>query len=159
MKNYYSKITTCVLVSALLFLNGLNAQVSNADSTSLQDNQQADTSKTAFNIPIFSTSGADADSDLDQQDASALLQSSRDVFTQFASFQFGAARYRMRGLQAENQVIMINGVVVNNLETGFASWSSWGGLNDVTRFVENRIGSTSSRLNFASIGGSEKEHV
>lgn len=153
MKNYYSKIKICLLFATLFFYNEISSQVSNADSTAIQDNQQADTSKAAFNIPIFSTSGADADSDLDQQDASALLQSSRDVFTQFSSFQFGAARYRMRGLQSENQIIMINGVVVNNLETGLASWSSWGGLNDVTRFVENRVGSTSSRLNFASIGG------
>lgn len=112
----------------------------------------ADTSNN-YNLPLFSTSGADAESDLDQQDVSALLQSSRDVFTQFASFQFGPARYHMRGYAAENQLVMINGINVNNLETGFSSWSSWGGLNDVTRYIETRVGITPNRLNFSGAGG------
>jgi hypothetical protein len=153
MKHKFIKFKFYLVLSFVFGFTITKAQISVMDSTSVQDNQQSDSIKTNFNIPIFSTSGADADSDMDQQDASALLQSSRDVFTQFSSFQFGAARYRMRGLQSENQIIMINGVVVNNSETGMASWSSWGGLNDVTRYVENRVGSTSSRLNFASING------
>jgi len=121
---------------------------------------QTDTTKvapgdtsSAFNIPIFSTSGGDVDADLEQQDASALLMSSRDVFTQFGIFQFGAARYRMRGYLAENQMVMVNGVNVNNLETGFSSWSSWGGLNDVTRYTENRFGNVSNRYGFSGPGG------
>lgn len=153
MKHKFIQFKFYLVLSFVFGVVITEAQISNMDSTSVQDNQRADSTKTNFNIPIFSTSGADADSDMDQQDASALLQSSRDVFTQFSSFQFGAARYRMRGLQSENQIIMINGVVVNNSENGIASWSSWGGLNDVTRYVENRVGSTSSRLNFASING------
>jgi len=112
-----------------------------------------DTSQTVFNIPIFSTSGGDVDADLEQQDVSSLLSSSRDVFLQFSSFQFGASRYRMRGYMSENQMVMINGVNVNNLETGFSSWSNWGGLNDVTRYVENRIGNTPNRYNFSGVGG------
>ncbi|MDP1800505.1 MAG: TonB-dependent receptor plug domain-containing protein, partial [Bacteroidota bacterium] len=114
------------------------------DSTTVSDTQ-IDSSQSKFNIPIFSTSGGDVDTDLEQQDVSALLQSSRDVFTQFSSFQFGVGRYRMRGYLAENQLIMINGVNVNNIETGFSSWSNWGGLNDVTRFVETRFGNVASR--------------
>lgn len=123
---------------------------SQSDSTAVD--LQKDTTA-SLNLPIFSTSGGDLDTDLEQQDVSSLLMSSRDVFTQFASFQFGAARYRMRGYMAENQMVMINGVNVNNLETGFSSWSSWGGLNDVTRFVENRFGNVANRMNFSGPGG------
>jgi hypothetical protein len=123
-----------------------------ADTTHLHDNH-VDTTQTAFNIPIFSTGGGDVDADLEQQDVSSLLSSSRDVFLQFSSFQFGASRYRPRGYLAENQLIMINGVNVNNVETGFSSWSNWGGLNDVTRYVETRFGNVSSRLNFSGAGG------
>lgn len=122
------------------------------DSTTVSDTQ-IDSSQSKFNIPIFSTSGGDVDTDLEQQDVSALLQSSRDVFTQFSSFQFGVGRYRMRGYLAENQLIMINGVNVNNIETGFSSWSNWGGLNDVTRFVETRFGNVASRYGFSGAGG------
>ncbi len=124
------------------------------DSTTTGDSDK-DTSRTqsSFNIPIFSTSGGDLDTDLEQQDVSSLLMSSRDVFTQFASFQFGAARFRMRGYMAENQLVMINGVNVNNLETGFSSWSNWGGLNDVTRYTENRFGNVANRYSFSGAGG------
>jgi hypothetical protein len=122
------------------------------DSTKVTDNL-SDTTQSKFMVPIFSTTGADADSEMDQQDASALLQASRDAFTGFASFHFGLARFRMRGFSAENSLVMINGINVNNLETGFSVWSSWGGLNDVTRYVENRIGIMPCRTGFSGIGG------
>lgn len=129
-------------------------QVFNLSSqTDSLNNLPPDTSDSNFNIPIFSTTGADADSDMDQQDVSSLLQSSRDVFVQFASFQFGPSRYRMRGYALENQTIMINGVNVSNLETGVSSWGNWGGLNDVTRFSEIRFGNLGSRYNFSGAGG------
>lgn len=121
--------------------------------TAFSDNSTKDTSHTNFNIPVFSTSGGDLEGDLEQQDISALLMSARDVFTQFSSFQFSASRYRIRGYMAENQMVMINGVNVNNLETGFSSWSNWGGLNDVTRYVETRFGNVSNRLGFSGPGG------
>lgn len=142
-------IRNLILVSLFVISGRLLAQ---SDSTNVTDAQN-DTSTIKFNVPIFSTSGADADSDLDQQDASSLLQSSRDVFSQFASFHFGIARYRMRGYLAENNLVMINGLNVNNLETGFSAWSSWGGLNDVTRFTENRIGIIACRTGFSGVGG------
>jgi hypothetical protein len=106
------------------------------------------TNATNINLPIFSTSGGDVEGDLEQQDVSSLLMSSKDVFTQFSSFQFGAARYRMRGYMAENQQVLVNGVNVNSLETGFSSWSNWGGLNDVTRYTENRFGIVAGRMSF-----------
>lgn len=122
------------------------------DSTGT-NRDKLDSTEAGYNLPIFSTSGADAESDQDQQDVSSLLQSSRDVFTQFSSFQFGNARYRVRGYAPENQLVMINGVNVNNLETGFSTWSSWGGLNDVTRYIENKVGVVNNRLLFSGAGG------
>jgi hypothetical protein len=138
------------LVTVVFVLMCANFLAQN-DSTDVKE--ETDSLSTKFNIPLFSTSGGDVDGDLEQQDVSSLLSSSRDVFAQFASFQFGVGRYRLRGYMAENQMIMVNGVNVNNLETGFSSWSSWGGLNDVTRFVEQRIGVTPNRLGFSGVGG------
>lgn len=95
----------------------------------------------------------DLESELGSQDISGILQSSRDVFTSTASFNFGAARFRIRGLDPENTLMSINGVLVNDLETGWVSWTNWAGLNDVTRWMTVRSGISSSRLNFAGIGG------
>jgi len=143
-------MTKKVIAFCILCLSG--ATFAQEDSISIKD-ENRDTLSTKFNIPLFSTSGGEVDNDLEQQDASSLLMSSRDVFTQFASFQFGAGRYRLRGYMAENQLVMINGVNVNNLETGFSAWSNWGGLNDVTRYVENRVGLVANRLGFSGAGG------
>lgn len=107
----------------------------------------------ANRIPVFSINASDVDNDLESQDVSSLLQSSRDVFTSMAGFNLSARRFRIRGLGGENQLVMINGIPVNSLETGFASWTTWGGLNDVTRFMEVRTGVNSCRYNFGGVGG------
>jgi hypothetical protein len=123
-----------------------------AQNDSIQNNA-ADSTNTNNQIPVFSTNGGDLDADQESQDMSALLMSSRDIYTSTAGFYWGNARYRIRGYSGENQTVMINGVPVNNMETGVASWSSWGGLNDVTRFMEVRNGVGSCRYNFGGVGG------
>lgn len=104
-------------------------------------------------IPIMTVTADDLDSELGSQDISGILQSSRDVFTSTAGFTFGAARFRIRGLDPENTPVSINGVLVNDLETGWAAWTNWAGLNDVTRWMTVRSGINPSRLNFGGIGG------
>lgn len=104
-------------------------------------------------LPIFSTTAGDLNADMGSQDVSGLLQSSRDVFTSVAGYNFGNARFRLRGLGSENSIVLINGVRVNDLENGWASWSSWGGLNDVTRNMEVHTGVSSSEQTFGGIAG------
>ncbi len=138
------------IISGLGFILLCHFSVAQKDSALLD---LVDTSGNTSNLPLFSMSGDDAESGLNQQDVSSLLQSSRDVFTQFAGMQFGAARYRLRGYTAENQQVLINGINVNNLESGYSSWSNWGGLNDVTRYTENRFGIYANRYAFSGVGG------
>ncbi len=114
-----------------------------SDSTLLQEPQ----------VPVFTITADDLDSELGSQDISGILQSSRDVFTATAGFSFGSARFRIRGLDSENMMVSIHGVLVNDLETGWAGWSSWAGLNDVTRSMQMRTGVNPSRYNFGGIGG------
>ncbi len=101
----------------------------------------------------FTVSASELDAELNSQDVSGVLQSSRDIFNSTAGFTFGAARFRIRGFDGENTLISLNGVLMNDLESGFASFSNWGGLNDVTRWLETRTGVTSSRYNFGGVGG------
>lgn len=105
------------------------------------------------NVPIFSTSGDDLDSDAGGQDVSGLLQSARDLYASTAGFHFGTARFRIRGYGTNNMSLLINGLPLNDVESGFATFSIWGGLNDVTRFREARPYLQSSRYNFAGVGG------
>ena len=109
--------------------------------------------------PVFTLTADDLDSELGSQDISGILQSSRDIFTSTAGFSFGQARFRIRGYDSENTLVSINGVMVNDLENGWASWSNWGGLNDVTRWMTVRAGTGPSRYNFGGVGGYSEINV
>lgn len=138
------KVFACATV--LVSLN-LRAQI---------DSSLANTSDTVFNsesMPLFSTSINVLDDENDNQDVSGLLQSSRDVFTSIAGYNFSAARYRVRGYDSENFTAMMNGITLNNPESGRAIWAFWGGLNDITRYQEYKNGITSNEYVFGTIGG------
>ena len=66
-------------------------------------------------------------------DASTLLNSSRDVFNSIAAYNFGSLRYRVRGNDSKYNEVMINGISMNDPETGRPVFSNWGGLNDAFR--------------------------
>jgi len=60
------------------------------------------------------------------------LRSRRTVFLEALSFQFSSAFFSPRGLSRKHHPLRINGIPTQNFDTGNASWSHWGGLNDIT---------------------------
>jgi hypothetical protein len=89
------------------------------------------------------------------ESTSGLLQASRDAFQQTAAFNWGQARYRIRGLDNEYGTTMINGVIMNKIYDGRPQWGNWGGLNDATRNQEFTTGSAPSDLTFGGILGTQ----
>lgn len=87
---------------------------------------------------------------------SGLLQASRDVFEQTAAFNWGQARFRVRGLDNEYGNVMINGISMNKLYDGRPQWSNWGGLNDATRNQEYTSGSRPINYGFGGILGTQQ---
>jgi hypothetical protein len=141
------KMKKKVVVHALLFLfYQFHAQT---DSTGLSP----DSAVSGFAVPLFNTLENDGEHEAEQQDVSPLLSSSNDVFTQFCAFQFGSGRFRMRGLSSREQIIYMNGAMLNDPETGTASWSAWGGLNDVTRNNESKTGLAAGRYGPLQLNG------
>ncbi|HEY0046758.1 MAG TPA: TonB-dependent receptor [Flavobacterium sp.] len=90
------------------------------------------------------------------ENTAGLLQASRDAFQQAAAFNWGQARFRVRGLDNEYAVTMINGVPMNKLYDGRPQWSNWGGLNDATRNQEFTMGSAPSDYTFGGILGTQE---
>lgn len=90
------------------------------------------------------------------ESTAGLLQASRDVFQQAAAFNWGQARFRVRGLDNEYSTTMINGVVMNKLYDGRPQWSNWGGLNDATRNQEFTTGTAPSDYTFGNILGTQE---
>lgn len=127
--------------------------VAQTDSTEVSSAPDTTAAAVQPSTPVFTITADDLDAELGNQDISGILQSSRDVFTATAGFNFGSARFRVRGLDSEFMPVSINGVLMNDLELGWASWSNWGGLNDVTRWMQVRTGLGASRINFGGMGG------
>ncbi|MGO4820107.1 MULTISPECIES: carboxypeptidase-like regulatory domain-containing protein [unclassified Flavobacterium] len=90
------------------------------------------------------------------ESTSGLLQSSKDAFQQAAAFNWGQARFKIRGLDSEQATTMINGVPMNKLYDGRPQWGNWGGLNDATRNQEFSMGTAPSDYSFGGILGTQE---
>ena len=87
---------------------------------------------------------------------SGMLQSSRDAFMKTAAFNWGQARFRVRGLDSENGTMMLNGMTMNKIYDGRPQWNNWGGLNNVLRNQEFSIGTAVSNYTFGGILGTQQ---
>jgi len=96
----------------------------------------------------------DFDDNAKDQNIAGLLHSSSDVFVSTASFTLNAAYFRIRGYDANNSLVYMNGFLTNDAVNGRPSWSDWGGLSDVTNKTEAVNGLNISGFSFGAIGGS-----
>lgn len=88
------------------------------------------------------------------QSISGVLNASRDVFSSKVAFSWGAARFRVRGYNSDNTTVFMNGIPMNDLESGRPTWWSWSGLNDVMRNRSSSLGMAATSYTLGDIGGS-----
>lgn len=105
-----------------------------------------------------------SDSDLSEDNSgsestSSLLQASKDAFQQAAAFNWGQARFRIRGLDGQNATVLINGFKMNKFIDGRPQWGDWSGINDVMRNQENTMGSLPSNYAFGGILGIQETNT
>ena len=131
-----------LLTVAALLMAGAQAQV--ADSTDLNQNEMPTVILLDSDFEETSTS---------VNDASTLLNSSRDVFNSIAAYNFGSLRYRVRGNDSKYSDVMINGISMNDPETGRPVFSNWGGLNDAFRNSVLVEGLGKTYAGFGGLGG------
>lgn len=103
-------------------------------------------------IPVITLSGDDEESELEGQNISGILSASRDPFVNAAAFNLSNGGFEIRGYDAET-VLLFNGMPFNALSNGAVYWSTWGGLNDVTRNRESTIDLSPIDYSFGGIGG------
>jgi hypothetical protein len=97
-----------------------------------------------------------SDGNSGSETTAGLLQASRDVLQQAAAFNWGQARFKIRGLDSEYGTTMINGITMNRLYDGRPQWANWGGLNDATRNQEFTMGSAPSDYTFGNLLGTQE---
>ena len=88
-----------------------------------------------------------------EQSVSPILNAGRDPFLSAASFNFGVARFRIRGYDNSYFETYMNGIPTDYIDNGFSAYNLWSGLNDVTRNRENVLGLRPSSFAYSGIGG------
>ncbi|MCC6460141.1 MAG: TonB-dependent receptor [Saprospiraceae bacterium] len=113
-----------------------------------------DPSSTANPIDIPTVLLEEAESDDEGiAEIANLLHASRDVFQNVSNFGWSVFRFRERGYDAENFPVFLNGININDPETGIAFFGEFGGLNDVLRSRESVVGLDPAEFAFSEIGG------
>jgi iron complex outermembrane recepter protein len=82
-----------------------------------------------------------------------LLNSTPGVYATQGDGAFGDAYINIRGFGQEEVLFMINGVPINDMETGIMYWSNFAGLSEVTRNMQVQRGLGASRLAVNAVGG------
>jgi len=77
-------------------------------------------------------------------------------FLQAAAYNFGQARFSVRGIDNEYSNVMINGISMNRVGDGRPQYGDWGGLNDATRNQEFTNGSAPSDYVFGGVAGTQE---
>ncbi|MFV8465860.1 carboxypeptidase-like regulatory domain-containing protein [Flavobacterium sp. LB1P62] len=137
---------------ALFPVEIIAGQILDLDTILLEEDQ---TSEQQTGLIALSESDL-SDDNSGSESTSGLLQSSKDAFQQAAAFNWGQARFRIRGLDSEHSTMMINGVSMNKLYDGRPQWGDWGGLNDALRNQEFSIGTAPSDYTFGGILGTQE---
>lgn len=93
------------------------------------------------------------DESIGNQSISGILTASRDPFLSAASHTFGSLRFQIRGYKRNQLEVLMNGVVMNDLDTENAIWGVWGGLNDVFRSQNTSFGLAPADESFGGLLG------
>ncbi len=129
-----------------------NGKVIDLGTISFEEDITSEQQLTLINI----TDNDLEDDNSGSENTAGLLQASRDAYQQAAAFNWGQARFRIRGLDNEYGTTMINGITMNKIYDGRPQWANWGGLNDATRNQEFTMGSSPSDYTFGGILGTQE---
>jgi hypothetical protein len=135
----------------LLLKVNLNSDI-NLGTLQLEDNFSDEVPGTLISLLESDLTDDNSSSEM----TSGLLQSSKDAFFQASAFSWGQARFKVRGLDSENGIMMLNGMPMNKIYDGRPQWANWGGLNDVLKNQEFSVGAAASDYSFGGILGTQQ---
>ncbi|MBR6286634.1 MAG: TonB-dependent receptor [Bacteroidaceae bacterium] len=106
------------------------------------------------NESLFSFTEAQLGEDDDVTQNVTIISSSNDLYASSVGYAFSPMRFRYRSYSPKYNDVYINGMQMNDMESGQFRFSQIGGLNAQTRSVEFALPSESSLFTIGSIGGS-----
>lgn len=104
-------------------------------------------------VAVSTIKGIVIEDKLGTQEFPEILKSTPGVYATKAGGGYGDGRINLRGFGSQNIGVLINGVPVNDMESGAVYWSNWAGLGDVTSAMQVQRGLGASKVAVPSIGG------
>ncbi|WP_461630599.1 TonB-dependent receptor [Labilibaculum euxinus] len=104
-------------------------------------------------ISVSTISAELIENKLGAQEYPEILKSTPSIYTSKEGGGFGDASVYVRGFDSNNVGVLINGIPVNDMESGKVYWSNWAGLSDVSRTMQVQRGLGASKLGLSSVGG------
>ncbi|MFN8300977.1 MAG: TonB-dependent receptor [Saprospiraceae bacterium] len=145
-----------LVVSASGFLpSEQNFELKPGEDKSVDIALRRDPTNQSGEIPTVTLDEAEAETE-GAGEVANLLHASRDVFQSISNFGWGFFRFRERGYESEHFPLFLNGVSINDPETGIAFFGEFGGLNDVLRQRETVIGLDAADFAFSEVGGATR---
>lgn len=91
--------------------------------------------------------------ELGTRDIPMLLNSTPGVYASAQGGGDGDATITIRGFESRNVAVLIDGIPVNDMETGHVYWSNWSGLEAITQTIQVQRGLGASKLALPAVGG------
>ena len=104
-------------------------------------------------VAISELTAGEIEAKLGNQELPEVLKTTPGVCATPAGGGFGDAKINMRGFQAANVAVVVNGIPMNDMEWGGIYWSNFAGLSDVTSNMQTQRGLGASLLSAPSVGG------
>jgi hypothetical protein len=104
-------------------------------------------------VAVSTIRAAEIQEKLGTQEFPEILNNTPSVYVTKQGGGYGDSRINIRGFDQRNIAVMVNGVPVNDMESGAVYWSNWAGLSDVTSAMQVQRGLGSSKLSISSVGG------
>ena len=95
----------------------------------------------------------DVENEAGIEDIPSVLSSRKDVYDNIAGYKFSTMRHLNRGYKSSTSDVYINGIKMNDALSGYASWSLFSGLNEVTREKETVTGLEAAEFGVGGVNG------
>lgn len=102
----------------------------------------------------FTFTEAQLGDDDDMSQNVTIISSNANLFASQVGYAFSPMRFRYRAFNQKYNDVYINGMLMNDMETGQFRFSQVGGLNNQTRSQESSLPFEDNRYSLSSMGGS-----
>ena len=104
-------------------------------------------------ISASTITGADLEQKMGNHELVEALKTTPGVHPNRQGGGWGDSEIYMRGFDNSNIAVLVNGIPINDMETGSVYWSDWANLSDVSATIQTQRGIGTSRVSTPSVGG------